>query len=135
MSEANVQIVRRVYEAAAKRDSTTVLALYDRNVELDNTRIFVGEAGGVYRGHEGLRSFFREFHEAWDNIDYDYDELIDAGNSQVVSVVTRHGRGRASGAEVEMPAALVWTVRDNKVIRVIWYRSRADALEAVGSSE
>jgi ketosteroid isomerase-like protein len=34
MSEENVEIVRRLYDAAARRDSGAVLALYDPAVEL-----------------------------------------------------------------------------------------------------
>jgi hypothetical protein len=31
--------------------------------------------------------------------------------------------------------ALVWTIRKGKVIRVVWFPTRADALEAAGLSE
>ena len=139
MSQENVEIVRRVYEAAARRDAATVLTLYDPEVELDNSRLGVasnisGGGHGIYRGHEGLRRFFREWHEAWEKIEYDYDELIDAGE-HVIAVVTRHARGRASGAEVERPFALVWTVREGEVVRVAWFLTRNEALEAAGLSE
>jgi ketosteroid isomerase-like protein len=136
MSRENVEIVRAIYDAAGRRDSATVLALYDPEVELDNSRLqLVGFGTGsrtLYRGHDGLRRFFREWHEAWESIDYDYDELIDAGGDQVVSVVTRHARGRASGAEVELRAALLWTLREGKVISVVWFPTREAALEAAG---
>jgi ketosteroid isomerase-like protein len=135
MSQENVEIVRRVYEAAARRDPATVLALYDPEVELDPSRLqAVALFERVYHGHDGLRRFFREWHEAWEGIEYDYDELIDAGE-RVISVVTRHGRGRASGAEVEWPLALVWTIHKGKVIRLVWFPSRAQALEAAGLRE
>jgi ketosteroid isomerase-like protein len=138
MSKENVEIVRRVYDAAAGRDAATVLALYDPEVELDASRLgIVGSAvpgGGLYRGHDGLRSLFREWHEAWGSIEYSYEELIDAGE-QVISVVERHARGRASGAEVERAFSLLWTVRDGKVIRLVWFLSRAEALEAAGVPE
>jgi ketosteroid isomerase-like protein len=134
MSQENVEIVRQVYEAAAGHDAERIFALYDPDVELDASRIEAVWASGVYRGHQGLRDFFREWNEAWEGVDYSYDELIDAGD-QVVSIVTRHGRGRASGAEVERPFALVWTVRDGKVVRVVWFLARTEALEAAGLSE
>jgi len=138
MSEESVEIVRRVYDVAAHRDAETVLALYDPEVELDVSRLAVhgapGGVGGVYHGHKGLRSLFGDWHEAYGKIQYDYDELIDAGE-QVISVVTRHARGRASGAEVEQPFALVWTLREGKVVRVVWFLTREEALEAAGLSE
>jgi ketosteroid isomerase-like protein len=60
------------------------------------------------------------------------EELIDAGES-VVSVVTTRGRGRASGAEVTGPSyAAVWTIREGRILRVVWLSSRAEALELVG---
>jgi ketosteroid isomerase-like protein len=132
MSRENMDVVRRVYDAASRRDSAAVLALYDPAVELDNTRLQV-VAGGVYRGHEGLRSFFRQWNEAWESVDYQVDDLVDAGGDLVISVVTRHGRGRSSGAEVEVQVALLWTVRDGKVVRLVWFPTREEALEAAGS--
>ena len=138
MSKEDVEIVRRVYDAAARRDAATVFSLYDPKVELDATRLelphYSGDAGGTYRGHDGLRGFFREWHEAWSEIEYDYEELIDAGE-HVISVVTRRARGRVSGVAVERPFALVWTVHDGRVVRVVWFPSRDEALEAAGLSE
>jgi ketosteroid isomerase-like protein len=133
MSRENVELVQGVYDAASRRDSAAVLALYDEEVELDNTRLHI-VSGGVYRGHEGLRAFFRQWNEAWESVDYQLDDLIDAGGDRVVSVVTRHGRGRSSGAEVEVQVALVWTIRDGKVVRVVWFPTRDEALESAGES-
>jgi ketosteroid isomerase-like protein len=137
MSEENVETVRRIYEAAMRRDAATVLALYDPDVELDASRIGVSNhpsGADAYHGHDGLRDLFREWHEAWGKIEYDYEELIEAGE-QVIAVVNRHARGRASGVEVERPFALLWTLREGKVVRVVWYLTREEALEAAGLSE
>ena len=133
MSEENVDVVRRVYEAAAGRDATGIFALYDAEVELDATRLGVGDLG-IYHGHEGLRRLFGELHEVWGQIEYDYEELIDAGQN-VVAVVGRHARGRSSGVDVEAPLAVLWTVGEGKVTRVVWFSTRAEALEAAGLSE
>ena len=128
-----MEIVRQVYEAAAGRDAASIFDLYDPEVELDASRMGVGDLG-IYHGHEGLRRLFGEFHEVWGKIEYDYEELIDAGQ-HVVAVVRRHARGRASGVDVEAPLALLWTVRDGKVVRVVWCSTREEALEAAGLSE
>jgi hypothetical protein len=60
-----------------------------------------------------------------------YEELIDAGD-HVVSVVTTQGRGRVSGAEVEMTHAGMWTVHQGKVVRVVWLGTREEALKIAG---
>ena len=62
------------------------------------------------------------------------DELIDMGD-RVVSVVTSRSRGRTSGVEVESHHAAIWTVRDGRIIRVVWFSTRDEALAAVGLSE
>jgi ketosteroid isomerase-like protein len=135
MSREDVEVVRRVYDAAARRDSEAVLEHYDPAVELDARVLgLVAPNEGTYRGHSGLRALFGEWHEAWGEIEYSYDELIDAGD-RVISVVERHARGRASGIEVERPFALLWTVRDGKVVRVVWFLSREEALEAAGMGD
>jgi ketosteroid isomerase-like protein len=99
-----VEIVRRVYEAVARRDSETVFSFYDPQVEWDHTRGPARElmGGAKVYGHEGLRSWFQEWYEAWASIEATVEELIDAGE-QVVSVLTYRGRGRASGSMSRCP--------------------------------
>lgn len=136
MSRENVEVVRQVYEAVARRDATTVLGLYDPEVEWDfsGSPIAAALEHKVYRGHDGLRQWWREWREAWLDYEDDYRELIDAGE-HVVAVVTSRGRGRASGAELEYTQHGVWTIRDGKVLRVVWFRTREEALEAAGLEE
>ena len=136
MSRENVEVVSRIFEAAARRDAGTVLSLYDQEVELDFTRIPHAEVigRGRYRGHDGLRDWYREWYEAWERFEQVYEELIDVGE-RVISVWSQRGRGRASGAEVELRGAAVWTVRNGKVIRIVGFPTREEALEAVGLAE
>lgn len=133
MSQDNVEIVRRAFEATARGDGASVLALHDPKVELDPSRSALGRlvGAGVYHGHERVRRFFHAYYEAWDHIDYDIEELIDAGD-QVVSLVNSRGRGRVSGVEVELRIPGVWTIQEGKIVRVVFFSSRDEALEAVG---
>ena len=138
MSQENVEIVRQVFDAAARGDTATVLRLYAPTVEFDSTRSpfpnLVGE-GRVYRGHVDLRTFFQERSEHMEALTDDCEELIDAGD-QVVSVVVTRGRGRRSEVEVTSPRyAAVWTIQNGKIVRVVWLPTRAEALEAVGLRE
>jgi ketosteroid isomerase-like protein len=133
MSQEKVEIVKRVYDAVDRGDTRTVLALYDGDIEWDFSRspfnaLFNHE---VYRGRDGLRELIHERREdAWQEIDDELEELIDAGE-QVISVVTTRGRGRASGLEVEKRHAGLWTFRDGRIIRVEWM-TRKEAIEAAG---
>ena len=132
MSDANVQIVRRVYDALADpgEDAT---ALWDPDVEFDVSRDIWGAVmgGGHYRGVEGVRAWMLDLYAAWEQMDIDLEELIEAGDD-VVAVIRVAGRGRVSGIEMEYRPAGVWTIRDGRIVRVVWFVDRDEALEAAG---
>jgi len=112
MSQENVEVVRLAYDyVRTGQDTATVLAIYDLGVEWDISqapaRHLLGEPH-VFRGHDGLKKFFRAWYEAWDVVKPDLEELIDAGD-QVIAIETTRGRGRASGLSVELPHVSVWT--------------------------
>jgi uncharacterized protein len=137
MSQENVEIVRRLYEAIARHDVDAILPLYDPEVEADFSQSPQGGLTGgavIYQGHEGIRRMARDWNEAWADVEYQIEELIDAGE-HVLSALTYRGRGRSSGAEVEQTDYPVWTMREGRIVRVVWYTTRAEALEAVGLSE
>ena len=136
MSQENVEIVRRVYEAVARDDAKTVMALYDPDVEFDFSRGPLGSfmERGVYHGYDGIRTWIRERYEAWESMEETCGDLIDHGD-HVVSSVTSRGRGRSSGVDVEWTHYGIWTFRDGKIIRVAWFGTREEALEAAGLSE
>lgn len=132
MSDANVEIVRRVYDALAD-PGDDIAALWDPDVEFDVSRdiwaAVVG--GGHYRGVEGVRQWMLDLYAAWEQMDIDVEELIDAGDD-VVAVIRVAGRGRVSGIEIEYRPAGVWTIRDGRIVRVVWFADRDAALEAAG---
>lgn len=137
MSQENVDIVRRVYQAVGQGDTEGVLAAYDPAVEYDFRtspfRDFLRK--NVYVGHEGIRRFISErYSDAWAEVEDHLEELIDAGE-HVVSVVTSRGRGLASGVEVGRTHAGVWTIREGRITRVAWFATRDEALEAAGLSD
>ena len=133
-----MEIVRSVYDAVQRGDAAAVFAAYDREIEFDFTQspIVTLMNHEVYIGHEGVKELFQERRaDAWESVADRCEELIDAGNDQVVSVVTTKGRGRVSEAEVELVHAGLWTIRNGKVTRAAWFGSREKALEAAGLSE
>lgn len=136
VSAENVEIVRGVFEAVARDDTEAVLAAYDPDVEYDFSDSPLASLIGssVYRGHEGMRKWVRDRYDAWDRIEDECKELIDAGD-HVISFVVSRGRGRSSGVDAELRHYGVWTIRDGKVTRVAWFYSRDDALAAAGPRE
>ena len=138
MSRENVELVQALFDALSRRDSAKILeAFYDPEIEMDfSNSPFADfmEQGRVHR-HEGVQQAFRDWYDAWEDVRIDVHEVIDAGRD-VVSVFTYRGRGRVSQVGVEWrQMAGVWSIRDDKVVRVAWLRTREDALEAVGLRE
>jgi ketosteroid isomerase-like protein len=85
----------------------------------------------VYNGHEGVRQYWRESLSVFGEIDFDVEELIDAGD-QVLAVIREREVGRASGVPVETTHLVVWTFADSKVIQMQVFDDRQQALEAAG---
>ena len=79
---------------------------------------------------DGVRSWMLDLYSAWEKMDLNCEELIDAGE-QVIAVLSARGRGKASGIELEYHPAGVWTVRQGKIVRVVWFPTREEALDAV----
>jgi ketosteroid isomerase-like protein len=136
MSEENVETVRRLYEAAARRDNSTVYSLYAPDIVWDASRTERGGmTGRVVRGHTALQKWLREWYAAWENIQDELEELIDATEHEVISVMSQRGRGRGSGVEVADRLATVWIICDGRIIRATWFPTRAEALNSTGLSE
>ena len=63
------------------------------------------------------------------------DDCIDAGGDNVVVFFHEKAKGRASGAVVETDTGTINTIRDGKIVRVLGYMDRQQALEAAGLAE
>jgi ketosteroid isomerase-like protein len=85
----------------------------------------------VYEGIEGARRFIREWTGAWDDWTIEIDAFHEVGE-QVVVVTRQSGRSKATGMEVEMHFAQVWTVRHGREVRMEMYSDPSRALKAVG---
>jgi ketosteroid isomerase-like protein len=133
MSPENVEIVRGLYDAWARGDESAFLELFDPEIEVEvvSTDTDTVDFAGTYRGHAGLRTMLAGFWDFFDDPRVEVDECIPVGD-EVIVAVHFYARGKRSGAEVDMHAGQVWTLRDGKAVRWRLFASRRDALEAVG---
>jgi ketosteroid isomerase-like protein len=131
MSQENVEIVRRGYEAFARGDLKTAMEMFHSDVEWhDPDR----PGGGTYRGHEGVLRNLEEWLEGWEEFRLEPEEFLEAGD-QVVVLVRQSGRGKGSGVEIEAPLAQAFRLRKGKVVWARTYSSRDEALKVAGLSE
>jgi len=134
MSRENVEFVRAAFETFLAGRSDFGVELLDPDVEWDASEIPAPDIGGVYRGPEGVRQFWREWLAAWETVQFEY-RLVDAGD-RVLALIDQRMRGRSTGIEVPLGEyAHVYTFRDGLIVRWKAYMSQSDGLQAVVPSE
>ena len=118
MSQQNVDVVRKAYEAFGRGDIPAVVEAFDPNIEWVSP---VGQyrIGGVHKGPDAIvKNFFMQLGELWgDTLDVTPKELIDAGGDRVFALGTVVGKGQATGKMVETPYIHSFTLKNGKVTR------------------
>jgi ketosteroid isomerase-like protein len=134
MSEQNVEVVRRTYDAFNRRDFDTLVSeIYDPQIEWQTSREDPDAA--THRGPEAVRRYGEGWIESFEGLQTDLEELIEADDGRVYTWGRWCGRGRGSGIESEWWLAIVLELRNGKIVRADEYFDRGEALEAAGLSE
>ena len=134
MSQENVEVLRRAYDAFNRGDLDTLASeFYDQQVEWQTSREDPDAA--THRGREAVRRYFDQWLESFEGLHADVEEYIDASNDRVFTWVRWTGRGRESGIDTEWWLAIVSTLRGGRIFRVEEYFDRAEGLEAAGLEE
>jgi ketosteroid isomerase-like protein len=129
VSDDSVQRLREVLDAMSHGAGVeTLLPYLDPEIDLISTPEFLPDAED-YHGHDGVRAWFDKIGELVEDMRWQPEEIIDAGDRLVAAVLVS-GRGRASGVAVELRQFLVVTVRDGKGVRIESYLDRDQALAA-----
>jgi ketosteroid isomerase-like protein len=134
MRHQDVELVRRFTQSVANGDhDDAVRCLHDEG-RWDWSES-IAPFRGVYVGHEGLRRFFAESQETWDEFAPRIDEVIDYGDGRLVTLTTVSAHARDPGIQLQARAALLWTVRDGKIVEAKLFQTADDALQAAGRGE
>jgi ketosteroid isomerase-like protein len=112
--QAEVDVVRAVYAAFARRDLEAALEHLAEGVEFvpAGTASLIGRSA-PYTGHDGVREYFADAARMWDDLTLHADDFRVSVGSVVVfgrieGVVAR------TGERFEASAVWVWQVRDGK---------------------
>jgi ketosteroid isomerase-like protein len=122
VSEENVEIVRRGYEAYLRGD----LGALQEDMDPDVVVYRKDPDGATFHGWDGFLKAIAEWVE-------DFDEF--AIDNQVVVRVHPTAVGARSGAPIEADFWFVHTLHDARLTRLDMLVNRADALTAAGLSE
>jgi ketosteroid isomerase-like protein len=122
MSESNVELARRGWEAALRGDLDTLGDLLDPDVKWH-----AGDpsADGSCRNRDEALAFMRRAGSRAPRAEL--VDVLDAGEKVVVIT-----RGRDAGDGPAQPSANVTTFRDGKAVEMVHYPSVDDALSAAG---
>jgi uncharacterized protein len=132
MSRQNEQVARRAYDAFSRGDFEALAALLHPEVEFES--LLLEMEAGSYRGLEGAREYFESVREVFPDWSVEITRLDDFGDRVVIesrSVAT----GKGSGVRTEQRFWQVAALRDGRIIWWKFFRSRNEALEAVGLDE
>jgi ketosteroid isomerase-like protein len=144
---ADGPVIRRLLAMFARREHEEVFEFYSPDIEWiaeDSPFAQGGSEGkseavhdlqGIYRGHDGVRAYWRRWLEAWRELEFEVEDVVGSGDEVVALIRNQRQWGRHSGIVVEMATyALVFTIRDGLVVR---WRSFSDpdvGLAAAGIS-
>ena len=128
MSQADIETLRRGYEAGSRGDWDAVLAAMHPNVVWKTVR------SGTYHGHEEVRRFFADMTTAFEEVAFEPEEFFERGD-QIVVFLRQRARPSGAGAVIENRVGNLWTMRDGKAVRCETFPRRKDALEAAGPRE
>src|SRR5262245_2323883 len=131
MSQENVEIAEEIYRAWERGDFSSV-EWAARDIEF---MLRSGADEAVHRGTEAIGPAWEEWLREWDEFRVEAEEFLDLGDDVLV-LVKFGGRGKTSGTPIAgLLGGNLLSFRNGKVVRLVTFSDRNDALEAAGLSE
>jgi ketosteroid isomerase-like protein len=129
LSEADVDVVRQIVDAFRDRDVPRLRELFHDDAEFRSAIVTL--EGGTYRGREQMERYMNDLDAVFEDWHSEDEEFVDGGDGRVALVFRIVGRGRGSGAPVNQPIAILWTVRDGRAVTAQGYLDPEEALSHV----
>jgi ketosteroid isomerase-like protein len=125
MSQANVDLIRAIYDAFAAGDVAGILGRMDPAIEWNEAENFPYADGSPYIGPEAVaQGVFMRCAMEWDGFGVQVDDIVDAGDT-VVAFGRYLGTYKATGKPQNIQMAHVWRIADG---RAVWFQQYADTL-------
>jgi hypothetical protein len=131
MAAEQVDLVKTIVEAWERGDFTDV-SWADPQIEFVVDDVLSRE---TWRGIAQLSQGWLTFLASWDEYRLEADEYRGLGDDRVLLLLHHGGRGRRSGVDIgdlRFEGAVLFELRDEKVIRLVAYLERGRALAELG---
>jgi ketosteroid isomerase-like protein len=129
MSRQNVEVVRAIYRAFARRDNDALVRYLDPSIRVYD-RPFHPDAS-VYEGREGFLRFSETDWEAFEEVTYEPQDFL-ANGPYVVVPIKQSGRGKSSALDIDERIVNVWKLRRGKCVELRIFSTIEEALEVAG---
>jgi ketosteroid isomerase-like protein len=138
MSQENVELVRSWYMQFPVLNSEALDFFYEHvwDPAID-WRAMAGAPDdlGPIEGRDAMRRYLEEGLEIFEDVAAEAEEIIDGGEDRVIVVLRITGRARLSGVETELRFAILYKLRDGRVVRGREYATKEESLEAASLPE
>jgi ketosteroid isomerase-like protein len=126
------RVFGQAYAAANRQDFDLVLVGWDPESEYrPSADLMPPDLDSVFHGHDGYRRLWRYWLDAFGDIRWEPEEILDLGDKVLVTTQQR-GHGSGSGVAVSEPVFQLFTFRRGLVIRQEDFLDRSQALDAAG---
>jgi ketosteroid isomerase-like protein len=131
MSQENMKaLVTAAHDAFNARDLRRFLDFWAEDCEYTPAVEMALEPGHPYRGHEGLRLYWKRVDDRWRSLRTQVSDVRDVDDLAFVSCKFR-ATGAESGAELEADMFEVVSFRAERIVRCRDYLDREQALTAL----
>ena len=130
MSQENVEVVRRMWDAFLRRDFEEALSAFHPDVEWDGTNL---PDGTISRGHQAIVDHSARWFAMWDDWTIELGEFVAVGDNVVVFIRER-GRSK-TGIDMDERHAEVYTLKDGRIVRRRGFSDPSQALDAARLGE
>ncbi len=134
MSDENVELMKRSFELWRDGSIGEWIETLDPDIEWDVSAHPLPDFPNRGSGRDAFLRHLGDYVSGWNDYEVSSRELIDAGD-EVVLILHERARMRDSDMMLDRDLPTVWTVRDGRAVRHRVFKTRADALEAVGLRE
>ena len=129
MSQANIEVVQRLFDLFAEGDGIEpALEVIHPDVVIEIPPDMSAEPD-TYHGYEGARRYFAGFDGMLEDVRYEAIELVPVGD-RVIAHARMGGRGVSSGLEVDIEAFVLHELEGGKVTRMRPYPDMESARAA-----
>jgi len=132
MEGVNAERFRAGYEAFNKSGVGAILELLDPAIQVHDRPTLPDRA--TYHGWSGVQKLFEVMIEAFDDVQFEVEKVIDRGDNVIVGL-RQLARGRNSGIRVAGETAHLWTLRNGRPIALTIFGTCDEALDALRRAE